>query len=182
MTYDLVVFSPLRKLRNRSKFLAWLESRTRWVDELDYNDPSHAAKALQAWYWDMIELFPPRYGHHRVSESTAGKGFIADYGIAPDLIHVSFEPARAELAYQTVHRLAARHALGFFDIRRGEAWFPGPRKTLEIAHQGPKISGLDGPHTAAAFGARPEPDIATVTAPEAARSAGAATMPAPDLP
>jgi hypothetical protein len=167
VTYDLVVFDPKRKLRNRSRFLQWFETRTRWLEPLDFNDVSHATTALRDWYRDMIEVFPPRFAsNRRVGPADAS---MADYGIGRDLIHAGFDPSRATTAYDVAHHLAARHAVGLFDVHRGEAWFPGARRTLELAHEGPKAAAGE----AGTFqGSVPASDIAQATLHQVARTAG----------
>jgi hypothetical protein len=167
VTYDLIVFEPQRKLRNRSRFLQWLEIRSRWLEPLDFNDVSHAPAALREWYRDMIEVFPPRFGSNRRAGPVDAS--IADYGIGRDLIHAGFDPSRAPIAYEAAHRLAARHAVGLFDVQRGEAWFPGARRTLELAHEGPKTLAGE----AVAFpGSGAASDIAQATLRQVARTAG----------
>src|ERR1700736_549715 len=138
MSYDLVVFSPTPDLRDRGKFIAWYESRTNWQEGLDYNDPSNASLALQAWFREMISTFPSLNGPLRVApDEIVGGEWAADYAICTDIIYVAFPSGKGGIAYETSRRLAAKYGVGFFDASGGgEAWYPTDEGTLEVVHRG----------------------------------------------
>lgn len=138
MSYDIAVFDPRHELRDRDVFMDWYDAVAEWEDELDYQDPANATPALQAWYREMIDTFPPMNGPDRSPmEDEAQWEWAADYTIAKDIIYVAFGWPKAEQAYETMHRLAAKHGVGFFDASGdGAAWFP-IAGGLEIVHSEP---------------------------------------------
>jgi hypothetical protein len=133
MSYELAVFEPRAELRTRPAFLTWYRDRTSWKGGWDYSDPANAARALQAWYREMIQMFPPLNGPDRPGNMDL---CAADYSIGPDIIYVAFGGGRAADAYETMFRLASRHGLGLFNASgNGEVWFPGFNGPLELIHQ-----------------------------------------------
>lgn len=136
MSYDLAVFDPRTELRDRKTFLKWYRSRTRWLDGLDYNEPANATLPLRAWFQDMIAVFPPLNGPLRPPlEDEDRRAWAVDYSICADLIYMAFPPSKGFFAYERVTALAAKHAVGFFDVSGdGSAWFPGPAGGLELLH------------------------------------------------
>lgn len=144
MSYDVAVFDPRAELRNRDTFMEWYEARTEWEDGLNYQDPKNATSNLQAWYREMISIFPPMNGPDAPSmDDTDRWEWKADYSIANDIIYVGFGWSKAEKAYEAMHRLAAKHSVGFFDAsgNTGAAWFPEAGASLAIAHE--EGSGID---------------------------------------
>lgn len=132
MSYDLVVFAPEAAPRKRPAFLDWYDAQTEWPEEHGYDDPARAAPALQDFYAELSEAFPPIPGGdtEQVESGT-------DYTIAPDLIYISFlDWDRIDQAHETVYRLAAKHALGFFDVSSdiAEVWLPDNKEGLRVAH------------------------------------------------
>jgi len=132
MSYDLMVFAPEAAPRKRPDFLDWYEAQTEWPEDHGYDDPALAAPALQAFYAELSATFPPVSGD-AAEELESG----ADYTIARDLIYVSFlDWDKIDQAHETVYRLAARHALGFFDVSSdiAEVWLPDNNDGLRVAH------------------------------------------------
>jgi hypothetical protein len=133
MSYDLAVFDPREELRDRSAFLTWFDGRTSWSEGLDYFAPGNATPALQAWYREMVGIFPPLNGPDRPTNMELCR---ADYGIGPDLIYVGFTKTAGGLAYDTMFRLAAKHRVGFFDVSGNAAvWFPKADGRLQMLHE-----------------------------------------------
>jgi hypothetical protein len=135
MSYDLAVFEPTAELRDRSTFMQWYESRTTWSDGLDYSNASNATDALQSWYRDMSDTFPPSV-NASIQTDPDERLWITEYAIAKDFIYAAFRWDKASMAYESVRRLAAKYKVGFFDVSgdRGGVWFPSPGERLELAH------------------------------------------------
>jgi len=132
MSYDLMVFAPEAAPRKRAAFLDWYEAQTEWPEEHGYDDPALAAPALQAFYAEISQEFAPVSGD--VAEELESG---ADYTIARDLIYISFlDWDKIDQAHETVYRLAAKHALGFFDVSSdiAEVWLPDNKDGLRVAH------------------------------------------------
>ncbi|QTN21545.1 hypothetical protein HZ992_15290 [Rhizobacter sp. AJA081-3] len=141
MSYDLAVFDPKAELRDRARFEEWYDMRTEWEDDLDYNNPSNATPALQAWFHEMRQVFAPMNGPH--SSDDVGMNddeLLADYSIANDLIYVTFSWGNAEAAYLKTKELAEGRGVGFLDASgdEGAAWFPGQGASLVVVHVAPQ--------------------------------------------
>jgi hypothetical protein len=129
MSYDLMVFAPEAAPAKRPAFLDWYDAQTEWEDD-EGDDITVATRALQAFHAELAALFPPLAGEGAEAAGT-------DYAISPGLIYISFNDwERIEEAHQTVFDLAARHALGFFDVSSdlAETWVPDRKGSLRIAH------------------------------------------------
>ncbi|MCC2963246.1 hypothetical protein LK540_22680 [Massilia sp. IC2-278] len=132
MSYDLMVFAPEAAPRKRSAFLDWYEAQTEWPEDHGYDDPALAMPALQAFYAELSETFPP-VSEDNPEQLESG----TDYTIGRDLIYISFlDWDRIDQAHETVYRLAAKHALGFFDVSSdiAEVWLPDNKEGLRVAH------------------------------------------------
>lgn len=131
MSYDLMVFAPDAAPTKRPAFLDWYDEQTEWGEDHDYDDPAVAAPALQAFYADLAAAFPPVLADE--AEPASG----TDYTIARALIYMSFlDWDRIDAAWEAVHRLAAKHELGFFDVSSdlAEVWLPDRKGGLRVAH------------------------------------------------
>ncbi|MEO7497069.1 MAG: hypothetical protein ABIT83_09160 [Massilia sp.] len=128
MSYDLMVFEPTKNLAQRQPFLDWYEQQTEWNEPHDHDDPSVCTPALQGFYADMQQTFPAQ------TDDTSDGG--TDYTIAANLIYMSFAWDQIDLAHDVVSKLAAKHALGFFDVSSdlSEVWLPDRKGGLWIAH------------------------------------------------
>jgi hypothetical protein len=133
VSYDLAVFDPRAEFRERSTFLTWFDGRTSWDEGLNYFDPSNATPALQAWYREIVDTFPPLNGPDRPANLEL---CTADFSIGTDLIYVGFTKTSGGLAYETMFRLATKHGVGFFDVSgNGAVWFPKADGNLEMLHE-----------------------------------------------
>jgi hypothetical protein len=138
MSYDLAVLEPRPELRDRSTFMLWYESRTTWRGGLDYSNASNAIPALRTWYQEMIAMFPPLGDPVHPSNVNNDLDWTTEYAIGTDIIYAAFRWNKAGVAYETTRRLAAKHAVGFFNASgdRGEVWFPSENGKLELIHEG----------------------------------------------
>lgn len=128
-----MVFEPAAAPAKRSAFLDWYDAQTEWDDDHADGDPAASAPSLQAFYADMIAAFPVTSPTLAPSEQESG----TDYAIGPSLIYMSFlDWDKIDQAHETVFRVAAKHALGFFDVSSdlGEVWLPDSKGGLRIAH------------------------------------------------
>ncbi|MCS0579995.1 hypothetical protein NX784_00165 [Massilia pinisoli] len=133
MSYDLMVFAPDVAPAKRPAFLDWYDAQTAWDEGHGYDDPAVAAPALQAFYADLAAEFPPAPAD--VPEPTPESG--TDYTIGRALIYMSFlDWDKIDAAWEAVHRLAAKHELGFFDVSSdlAEVWLPDRKGGLRVAH------------------------------------------------
>jgi hypothetical protein len=138
MSYDLMVFQPSAAPAKRPDFLDWYDQHTEWDDDRAYDDPATSAPALQAFYAEMVAVFPPLSpAQEQEQEQRQEHDSGTDYAIAPSLIYMSFlDWDKIDQAHDTVFRLAAKHALGFFDVSSdlGEVWLPDNKGGMRIAH------------------------------------------------
>jgi hypothetical protein len=127
MSYDLMVFDPAAAPKKRAPFLDWYDQQAEWDEGHDYDDPAVSSAALQVFYADIAQAFPPQ-------QEEDGPG--TDYTIGKAVIYMTFEWDNIDAAHETVFRLAAEHLLGFFDVSSdlAEAWLPDGKGGLYIAH------------------------------------------------
>lgn len=130
MSYTLAVFAARDELRDRAAFGAWFKAQTNWREGPLYRDASHSTPALQAWYGEMIKVFPPMDNSPKFNE------WMTDYTIRAHFIYIAFPPLKASVGYETAHRLAAKYAVGVYEASGdGEAWFPTSAGGLEVLHK-----------------------------------------------
>lgn len=133
MSYDLMVFAPAAAPTKRDAFLDWYEQHTDWKEDQAYDNPAVSAAALQAFFDEISAEFPAALAETDESEDETG----TDYTFGPCLIYMSFlDWDKIDHAHEAVFRLAAKHALGFFDVSSdlAEVWLPDKKGGLRIAH------------------------------------------------
>ena len=130
MSYDLIVFDLASAPRVRKQFLTWYEQQCEWQESHDYNDPEIPAPALRQWFRAMIDGFPPMNGP--LASDDPGNPRVTDYSLGRSLIYAAFAWSEAKAAYDQAKELAAKHAVGFFDVSGddGDIWWPVPGWTL----------------------------------------------------
>ncbi len=123
-----MVFDPEAAPRQREEFLAWYGQVTQWTESHDYSDPKHAVRALQAWYRDMIEIFPAMNGPDAVAidDPRLETDYVTDYCCASTAIYATFRWTLQEEAYRHVLMYAGKHRVGFYDVsaQNGAVWLP----------------------------------------------------------
>lgn len=136
----MAVFDPAVTPRTRPAFDPWYGEITEWGEDHDYEDISICSSGLQAWYRDMLDTFGAMNGPDAQEHDfdKVPEPVLADYCIARELIYVAFSWGEAELAFETVTRLAQKHGVGFLDASgpTGAAYFPSDKGELELLHQG----------------------------------------------
>ena len=133
MSYDLMVFAPEAAPSKRGDFLEWYEQQTEFGEDQAYDDPAVSTPALQAFYKELAAGFPPAQAEADAPGEEGG----TDYMIGPALIYMSFlDWDKIDEAHGAVFRIAAKHALGFFDVSSdlAEVWLPDNKGGLRVAH------------------------------------------------
>ncbi|KIP87720.1 hypothetical protein H9654_04155 [Stenotrophomonas sp. Sa5BUN4] len=130
MSYDMMVFDASVAPREATAFIAWYEKQTDWNEDHDHDDPKVAAPALQAWFAEIAEHFPPMNGP--LSDDEDDRDEVTDYSIAAHVIYGSFADEVAERAHEMVQVLAFQHGLGFFDASSDEAAIVYPDGTVLV--------------------------------------------------
>ena len=123
MSYDLMVFELSAAPRGRAEFLEWYEKQTQWPEGNDYYDPQVASPALQSWFREMIQFFPPMNGPYASADVDDPR--ITDHCIGMGIIYSEFRWSCANEAYAKTRELANKHKVGFFDVsaQQGEILF-----------------------------------------------------------
>ncbi|PDT77673.1 hypothetical protein [Bradyrhizobium sp. C9] len=114
MSYDLMVFEPSVAPEERKSFLEWYGQQTKWSEGHSYNDPSVSTPSLQAYFQDIIKVFPAMNGPFRSDDFDDPK--VTDHCVGRHVIYSAFTWSCAEQAYSVVRQLAAKHRIGFFDV------------------------------------------------------------------
>lgn len=125
MSYDLMVFEVSATPKTRKEFMEWYGVQTQWSEDHSYQDHSVASEALQDWFKEMIEFFPPMNGPLASDDIDDPK--VTDHCIGKHVIYSAFAWSVAEEAYLNMRELAIKHSVGFFDVSadNGEILFPG---------------------------------------------------------
>src|SRR5579862_3553917 len=134
MSYDLMVFDPEAAPPSRDAFMTWYREQTQWKEEHGYNDPAVSTPKLRSWFEEMIKEFPPMNGPSRSEDVDNPKN--TDYSVGRSVIYAAFAWSEAGSAHQTMHQLAKKHKVGFFDVsaNNGGVWVPTGRGGYECVH------------------------------------------------
>ncbi len=123
MSYDLMVFEKTKAPATRKEFMAWYEKQTEWAEEHDYQTIRVSSPALQNWFMEMIEKFPPINGKYAPNfdsmdekEAEDLDRHTVDYSIGYNVIYAAFAWSVADEAYEFMRTLAKKHKVGFFDV------------------------------------------------------------------
>ncbi len=135
MSYDLMVFEPEAVPLAHDEFLEWYARQTKWSEDHGYDNPTIATERLQAWFNDMIQIFPAMLGPGLQEHVSADEVSTTDYAIGRDFVFASFAWSKSEAAYMTVARLAEKHGLGLFNASSTgeEVWIPEEGR-MALAH------------------------------------------------
>lgn len=121
MSYDLMVFEKAKAPATKKEFIAWYEKQTEWSEDHDYKTISVTSPALQNWFMEMKETFPPMNGEYApapdlLAEDESLESHLVDYCIGRDVIYAAFAWSVAEEAYELMRRLAQKHNVGFYGV------------------------------------------------------------------
>lgn len=119
MSYDLMVFEITKAPKTKKEFMAWYDKITEWEEEHDYETVSVTSPALQNWFMEMKETFPPMNGEFAPDDEAIEndedlESRLTDYSISYDSVYAAFSWSLVEEAYETMRRLAQKHGVGFF--------------------------------------------------------------------
>ena len=121
MSYDLMVFEKTKAPDTREAFMAWYEKQTAWEEDHDYQTIGVSAPALQNWFMEMKDTFPPMNGEYApdvelFDEDEDLENHVTDYSIGREVIYAGFSWSVVDEAYELVQTLARKHGVGFFDV------------------------------------------------------------------
>ena len=121
MSYDLMVFEKGKAPTSKKEFMVWYEKQVEWSEEHDYKTISVSSPALQNWFMEMKDTFPPMDGEYApdpdlLDEDENLESHTVDYCIGRDVIYVAFAWSVADEAYKLMRSLAQKHNVGFFDV------------------------------------------------------------------
>ncbi len=119
MSFDLMVFETAAAPKKKDEFMEWYDRQTEREEDHDYMSAAVASPALQDWYMEMKETFPPMDGDDAPdmdSLSAEAEDFLTDYSIGREVIYAAFSWGKAGEAYELACKLAQKHGVGFFDV------------------------------------------------------------------
>jgi hypothetical protein len=119
-----MVFDPTAAPRDHASFMRWYEAQTTWGEGHSYDDHRVCSPALQRWFLEMIETFPPMNGPIASKDYDP---FVTDHCCGRDVIYSAFAWSVADTARKRMRELAIKYGLGFYDVGGdpGEILFPG---------------------------------------------------------
>ena len=132
-----MVFLPQCAPVGRSEFLDWFDSQAEWGEEHSYDDPSVTAPSLSNLFKEIVTIFPALNGPYAIAELPEDESSLADYCIGKQVIYIGFSWDKVDQAYSELHRLAAKHKVGFFDVSSDSStvWLPAADGQLKVAHK-----------------------------------------------
>lgn len=120
MSYDLMVFNKDKEFANKAEFLAWYDKFTEYEEAVDYSDYKHTTQALQNFFLELIQFYPPLNGElfdeDKLYEFEEQGNYGLEFSIGKDGIYLAFAWSNADDAYDKVRELAIKHQVGFFDV------------------------------------------------------------------
>ena len=121
MSYDLMVFEKTKAPDTKKEFMAWFEKQTEWSEGHDYQSIGVSSPALQNWFMEMKDTFPPMNGEYApdvelLDEDEDLENHVTDYSIGREVIYAGFSWSVVDEAYERVQKLAQKHGVGFFDV------------------------------------------------------------------
>ena len=116
-----MVFEKSKAPTSKKEFILWYEKQVEWSEEHDYKTISVSSPALQNWFMEMKNTFPPMDGEYApapdlLDEDENLESHTVDYCIGRDVIYVAFAWSVADEAYKLMRSLAQKHNVGFFDV------------------------------------------------------------------
>jgi hypothetical protein len=159
MSYDLFAFDP-GALAPDDDVMAWYQKQAEWSEPHSYTDAAVSTPKLQAFYRDLIKVFPPMNGPDAAEGDDEAD---TDYAIGTTILYVAFRWSKAEDARAVFVRLGQAHGVGVCEIS----------ETPAAVHRPPGEAAGQAKSGAAAIsaGTRSAPGVA-------ARETGAAAKPA----
>lgn len=135
MSYDLMVFEKTKAPATKKEFIQWYEKQTEWEEEHDYQTISISSPALQNWFMEMKETFPPMNGEYApsiesIDEDENLERHTVDYSIGYDIIYAAFSWSVVDEAYELMRSLAKKHNVGFFDVSSDKGDIILPDETM----------------------------------------------------
>lgn len=120
MSYDLMVFEITKAPKTKKEFMDWYDRQTEWAEEHDYETVDVTSPALQKWFMEMKDTFPPMNGKFAPEEEAIAndedlESRLTDYSIGYNVIYAAFSWSVADEAYEKVRTLAQKYGVGFFD-------------------------------------------------------------------
>ena len=102
--------------------MRWYEVQTAWGNDT-CDDYRLCSPALQLWFLEMIETFPPMNGPIASKDYDS---FVTDYCCGKSVIYSAFAWSVADTARRETRGLAIKHRIGFYDVSGdpGEILFP----------------------------------------------------------
>ena len=122
MSYDVVIFEETKAPRVSGEFIEWMEKEIDWKEDVDYNNPEVASKALRLFYDEITKTFPDLNGPN-VNEDEVDEDYYTEYCITPNVIFMAFGWTHAEKACELVIELLGKHNVGVYDPGSGKAYF-----------------------------------------------------------
>ena len=135
MSYDLMVFEQTKAPTTKKDFMVWYEKQVEWGEEHDYQTIRVSSPALQNWFMEMKEMFPPMNGEYAPALECLDEDLeshMVDYSIGQDIIYAAFSWSVADEAYDCMRTLAQKHNVGFFDVSADECDIILPDGTMMV--------------------------------------------------
>jgi hypothetical protein len=135
MSYDLFAFDP-DAVASDDDLMAWYQNQAKWAEPHTYLDPAVSTPTLQAFYRDLIKVFPPMNGPDAPADDD---GADTDYSIGTTILYAAFRWPMADHAREVFLRLGRTHGVGVCEISESHAAIhrpAGAKDSKETGYQG----------------------------------------------
>jgi hypothetical protein len=111
MSYDIFAFDPNTAPAD-ANLLTWYEKQAEWSEPHSYDDPAVTTPKLQAFYRELIKVFPPMNG----PDSTDDEEADTDYTIGTNILYVAFRWSKYHHAREVFLRVGQAHRVGVCEV------------------------------------------------------------------
>lgn len=142
MAFDLYAFDLFAAPRDRHDFLDWISRNFRETDGSLSNDPRQLTPALQGWYREMSQSFPPASVQSYTHDDGSSTRY-ASYRITGAAIQAGFNWEVCGPAAYRAKRAAQAHGVGLFEAssHEGTVWMISSRGRWEAVHRNDQQRG-----------------------------------------
>ena len=122
MSYDLMVFEITKAPKTKKEFMDWYDRQTEWAEEHDYETVGVTSPALQKWFMEMKDTFPPMNGKFAPEEEDIAndedlESRLTDYSIGYNVIYAAFSWSVADEAYEKVRTLNKQYKTDYKEYK-----------------------------------------------------------------
>lgn len=136
MSYDLMIIEKNSMPKTSEEFHQWIEEKTNYDQDWDYNDVEKTTSRLKEWYMEMIQYFPPMNGPYALAQEELEadddlEERVTDYTIGDTFIYASFAYSQEETALSIARKLCLKYELVLYNASEDQiVFYPKPENYI----------------------------------------------------